>query len=328
MNDVSPSDDELVSSYLDGEASPEEVARVEADPGLLARAEEMRAAIELTATPVSIPELDLARIRAAAVAASDTSSVVRDLQAAGAERSRRHQQRTRMLAIAAAFVFFGIAVTAIRSIETGDNDTADAGSSAVRADASTGDDGDEAGDDSGGLDALGAADAADEEERELATEAAPLADTASAAAAETNDDAEGDDGGGAEAEGDDADVEIAPQDFFDRTAEFDVLPALLEPSADLDALHVQIRTITATFLANGESTLPKRDDPIDPPCADDFLVLLTDLDFAAADIALASVAGDDVIVVVARDQVGDLFTLTAFTGACDDIQVEGLTELG
>ena len=334
MNDMSPSDDELVSSYLDGEASPEEVARVEADPGLLARVEEMRAAIELTATPVPIPDLDLARIRATAVAASDTSPAVRDLQAAGADRRRRHQQRTRMLAIAAAFLFLGIAVTGIRSLDGGtDTDTAGTASSAITADAVSGDDADnDASDDSGGLDALGGADASDEEERELASEAAPLAEAASAAT-EADDAVDDADAGGADSTqgddaGDDADLGIPQPDFRRPFFEFDVLPELLDPSPDLDALHVQIRAIAAAFVADGEPTLPERDDPIDVPCIDDFIILLNDLDFAAADFALADLAGDDMVVVVARDQAGAMFALTAFTGACGNIQIEPLLPLG
>ncbi|NCG24638.1 MAG: hypothetical protein GWP47_10985, partial [Actinobacteria bacterium] len=51
MTDISPSDDELVSSYLDNEVTPGEVARVEGDPRLIARVREMRAAFTFVATP-------------------------------------------------------------------------------------------------------------------------------------------------------------------------------------------------------------------------------------------------------------------------------------
>ncbi|MDE0237931.1 MAG: hypothetical protein OXN95_11970 [bacterium] len=51
--------DELASAYLDGEASPEEVALVEGDPRLQALVEELRAVRDLIATPVDAPSQEV-----------------------------------------------------------------------------------------------------------------------------------------------------------------------------------------------------------------------------------------------------------------------------
>lgn len=47
--------DELASAYLDGEATPEEAALVEGDPGLQALVEELRAVRDFVAFPVEVP---------------------------------------------------------------------------------------------------------------------------------------------------------------------------------------------------------------------------------------------------------------------------------
>ena len=325
MNDVSPSDDELVSSYLDGEATPEEVARVEADPGLLARAEEMGAAIELAATPVQVPELDLARIRARAVAAGDTTPVVRDLRAGAAERDRRHETRSRLLAIAAAVVFLGVTVTVISSIDQDANRDTASVDDATASDSSEADGGDDLGDDAStaGLDTLGDVDEddADEESRALAAEAAPLADTDAAAATDSGTDGGADDSAGAES----TDPATA---FLEPGNSFDILPARLDPSADGDALQVQLGKSAAAFLVAGEPQAAPRDDPEDPPCVDNFLGVFAELGLTAADIALASVAGEDFVVAVARDQAGELFVLSTPIADCGAIEVEGLVVLG
>jgi len=52
MSDERLHDDELVSAYLDGEATPAEVAEVEASDALLARVEELRAVRDAVAEPV------------------------------------------------------------------------------------------------------------------------------------------------------------------------------------------------------------------------------------------------------------------------------------
>jgi len=64
--------DELASAYLDGETTPEETARVEADPLLVERVEELRLISEAAATPVTPPpEAARESAIAAALAAFD-----------------------------------------------------------------------------------------------------------------------------------------------------------------------------------------------------------------------------------------------------------------
>ncbi|MDE0613435.1 MAG: hypothetical protein OXI32_03370 [bacterium] len=54
--DLTPQEmDELASAYLDGEATPEEVALVEGDPHIQALVEELRAVQDLVAAPVEAP---------------------------------------------------------------------------------------------------------------------------------------------------------------------------------------------------------------------------------------------------------------------------------
>ena len=49
----SPDVDELLSTYIDGLASADEARRIESDPALLARADELRAAARVVAAPVT-----------------------------------------------------------------------------------------------------------------------------------------------------------------------------------------------------------------------------------------------------------------------------------
>ena len=53
MSDERLHQDELVSAYLDGEATPAEIAEVEASDALLARVEELRAVRDAVAEPVT-----------------------------------------------------------------------------------------------------------------------------------------------------------------------------------------------------------------------------------------------------------------------------------
>ena len=130
MTDISPSDDELVSSYLDNEVTPGEVARVEDDPRLLARVKEMRAAIAFVATPPPLPEAALDRIRATAVAAigSETSVSTAPVVDMATARIKRLERRNRILAVAAAVLVFGGLIGGIGFLGTGEgDDSADAG---------------------------------------------------------------------------------------------------------------------------------------------------------------------------------------------------------
>jgi hypothetical protein len=119
MNDNTDALDELVSRYLDAEVTADEAARVESDPGLLARANAMRSAIEAVAAPVDIPMIDLDQRRAIALDASSTSTGITDLSAAWAHRIER---RNRFVAVAAAVVLLAVAFTAIQRADLNDDD--------------------------------------------------------------------------------------------------------------------------------------------------------------------------------------------------------------
>lgn len=88
--------DELVSAYLDGELTQEERARVEADTALSARAEELRLAAALAATPVE--PLSAAEREAALRKALDIQQVTY------IDSRRRRIAVTRWVAVAAALV--------------------------------------------------------------------------------------------------------------------------------------------------------------------------------------------------------------------------------
>src|SRR5690242_15956422 len=67
MTDPTPRpDDELVSAVLDGEATADERALVEADPASRQRLSELRAARDLVAAPIAVP----AAARESAIAAA------------------------------------------------------------------------------------------------------------------------------------------------------------------------------------------------------------------------------------------------------------------
>ncbi|MEM7139437.1 MAG: hypothetical protein AAF548_00285 [Actinomycetota bacterium] len=132
MTDFSHPDDELLSSFIDGELTGDDAtrlrARLEGDAGLRTRLEQLRTAADLVATPVEA--LDAApadSMIAAALAASGTSGAVTDL---GAARARRTRWLPRVAAVAAGVALLALAVPALDSLDDGDTDdatTADSG---------------------------------------------------------------------------------------------------------------------------------------------------------------------------------------------------------
>src|SRR5262245_53015203 len=90
--------DELVSAVLDGEATPDERARVEADPVLRARLEELQAASALVASPVE-PQDELGRERAIRLALAEHRRP--DAVAASLQRAHRRTTRGNWLTAAA-----------------------------------------------------------------------------------------------------------------------------------------------------------------------------------------------------------------------------------
>ncbi len=87
--------DELVSAYLDGEATPRERRQVESDPVALARLEQFRAARQALGAPVTVPDDVRARQVAAAIDAADW---LVDTAEASAAQPERDQVRDRVKA--------------------------------------------------------------------------------------------------------------------------------------------------------------------------------------------------------------------------------------
>lgn len=120
MSDEQLRQDELVSAYLDGEATPAEVAEVEASDVLLARVEEfqaMRDAVAGPVVPLSAEQRD--DLIDAALRVADAEAADR-VEAAAA---RMHRPRRLLLAMAAAvIVLAAVAGTRLLDITSGDDD--------------------------------------------------------------------------------------------------------------------------------------------------------------------------------------------------------------
>lgn len=145
--------DLLASSFLDGEATPDEVALIEGDPTLLARVEELRLAQAAVRTPVPPPSMRLKEDQlAAALAAFDAADrrpsvmavdqstqhvaepaagPVIDLRARRARREQRESEaagRMRWLsAVAGVLVFTAGAVFLVSQVDNGGDDAEFAG---------------------------------------------------------------------------------------------------------------------------------------------------------------------------------------------------------
>lgn len=129
-------DDDVLSAWLDGEATADEAAAVEAgmadDPAVAARVEQLRAVAAAVATPV-VPAPAGARERAVAAALAAAGAVATD-RADGAApgppadlAARRRRRSTIVLSAAAAVVAVLLAVPVVRSWtgdDTGDREVA------------------------------------------------------------------------------------------------------------------------------------------------------------------------------------------------------------
>jgi len=111
-------DDEIVSAVLDGEATDEEVARVDADAALTARLGELRAARDAIAAPVSLPS---PADRDAAVAAAMTESVSAKVRPVVDMRDRRRRRALRVASIAAALLIVVGIASAIAALSSRDD---------------------------------------------------------------------------------------------------------------------------------------------------------------------------------------------------------------
>ena len=132
MSDESRRSDELVSAYLDGEATPAEVAEVERDGALLARVEQLRAVRDAIAAPV--PPMSAERRDQMIGAALE----VADAEAAERREARiipLHRPRQTLLAVAAAAVVLAAVVGAGLITSRGGDDSAETAADAPTASA-------------------------------------------------------------------------------------------------------------------------------------------------------------------------------------------------
>lgn len=110
-------DDELLSAYLDDEATLEEIARIEIEPDLQQRLVVLRAAKELVAVPVAPLEAgDADLLVGNALATGDPPAGTADLTKA---RARRQSRNRIALGVAAGVLLVAVAVPLLRAINTG-----------------------------------------------------------------------------------------------------------------------------------------------------------------------------------------------------------------
>jgi len=287
--------DELLTRYLDGEATDSEVARVESDAELIARVEQHRAVIDLVQSPITIPNPDLDRLRTAAIAESTTTPRVADLDILRVERLQR---RNRILAVAAALVFLAVGVAAIQG--TLDNDTEATTANASFDTMSQGDA------DSGAAEAL----------------SAPLGDSADAGAslADSNDEEAGDDMATA-AEMGSADGSDDAADEADPLQNVAALPDDLGAVADLEELGDQLAELLA---AAGDRFTPPPADPFGDLCSPAVDVLLGQLPdgVLAVETAPVVIAGVPRQVAVATGVgFGSLVVVLVVDEACDVVEM-------
>ena len=334
MTDEPDSVDELISRYLDGEATEAEIVRVESDPALLGRAESMRAAIEAVAAPVDIPVADLDRIRAAAVAASTTTEQVTDLAAAAAAKRQSAERRNRFMAVAAAFVMLAVGVVAIRALPGGDDDeadtaTAEAGDTDSSADES--DDGDDAGDlsveSSATADTAEMAEEDDMAEEEMAEESADEMAEADMAMDDSGDDDMAEEAPAEEAEGERTTEEDAPTEALPFAA-VDLLPDELPPFGDAQAL---VDAVLDGYVENVdlEAGVGVADEELFAGLCQAAIELLdgaVPAPITSVESLTTEVAGTPVTVIVAVGEDGSSAVLTHPIGDCDTVEIAAALE--
>lgn len=129
MSDPRGYDDDLISAYLDGEASPDEAARIERDPQAQARVAELAAVQAAVADPVPpLADAERNRLRADAVAAAAPAAAVRPIPAARQRRPRAFIPVAAAAGIAA--VVLG-AMAVLRSTDDGSEDSTAASATAI-----------------------------------------------------------------------------------------------------------------------------------------------------------------------------------------------------
>ena len=132
MSDLPFPDDELVSAYLDGEADADERARVEGDPALMARADELRRVRELVRAPVTEPAAaDVDRAVAAALAAATEPNSAAGQPVHSLADRRRPSSLPAWLSVAALVLGLLVAVSVLGSVIGGGDDSDDSETAAV-----------------------------------------------------------------------------------------------------------------------------------------------------------------------------------------------------
>ena len=131
MTSFDPSSDELVSAYLDGEATEAERALVESDPALRARVETFRGVSSAVATPPPMPDAAAREAAiAAALGASNTTEKVTSLAPVQERRSRFSGAKTGILSAAALILVLFLGGIAVVTNLSGD-DSADVATDAA-----------------------------------------------------------------------------------------------------------------------------------------------------------------------------------------------------
>ena len=132
MSDEQFREDELVSAYLDGEATPAEIAEVEQNDALLARVEQLRSVRDALAAPVApLPAERREQMISAALAAADAETAQRREARIVPVRRRREA----LLAVAAAAILLAAVVSAGLIASRGGDDSAEMAAEATAADA-------------------------------------------------------------------------------------------------------------------------------------------------------------------------------------------------
>ena len=162
MSDPRGYDDELISAYLDGEASPDEADRIERDPQAQARVAELAAVQAAVADPVApLAAAERDRLRAAAAA-------VRPISAARPRRPRAFIPVAAAAGIAA--VVLG-AMAVLRSVDDGSEDSTAASAPATAVQPTSDDSADTAAESAAASDMAITSDMAMAEESETAADA-------------------------------------------------------------------------------------------------------------------------------------------------------------
>lgn len=243
MTDSTPDPelDELVAAYLDGEATADERARVQGDPALLARAEQLRAVSRMVAEPVAVPDAALRDLHiAAALEASSTSPVVTALP------SRRNRPDVlRFASVAAAVLAILVAVPLLLSNTGGDDED-------MATEATSADD---------GLAAMDAVAASEEAQEDTAEGAAEMAAEEEPQGRSASDEAASDDGAEGDAamaapESADAEEGLAGEEPAEEESGFD---GDLDP-ADIDATLAGVPRIDIADAASPQALRSQVED--------------------------------------------------------------------